>query len=129
MKIIGSDRRPDTVAAPVHDVGAAPQHHVGTAAQHSVGMVAREPHSRPIPAAVGVAGREPHARRHPRKPRPSRGRFPGPTGHRELMARGARAAGRLAGPDVGVVRRAPHTAHRPCELRPSPVPRRPHRPA
>ena len=44
------------------------------------------------------------------------------------MARGARAAGRLAGPDVGAVRRAPHTAHRPCEAG-RPAAGRPHRPA
>ena len=49
-----------------------------------------------------------------RNPRPSRGRFPGPSGHRGLMARGDRAAGRVAGAGVGVVRRAPHTAYHPC---------------
>ena len=51
---------------------------------------------------------------HPlRNPRPSRGRFPGPSGHRGLMARADRAAGRVAGAGVGVVRRALHTAYRP----------------
>lgn len=49
-----------------------------------------------------------------RNPRPSRGRFPGPSGHCGLMARSARAAGRVAGAGVGVARRAPHTACRPC---------------
>jgi hypothetical protein len=49
-----------------------------------------------------------------RNPRPSRGRFPGPSGHRGLMARSDRAAGRVAGAGVGVVRRAPHTAYHPC---------------
>ncbi len=44
------------------------------------------------------------------------------------MARGARAAGRLAGPDVGVVCRAPHAAHRPCD-RAEPAVARPPRPA
>ena len=48
-----------------------------------------------------------------RNPRPSRSRFPGPAGHRGLMARDARAAGRVAGSGVGVVCRAPHTAHHP----------------
>jgi hypothetical protein len=48
-----------------------------------------------------------------RNPRPSRGRFPGPAGHRVLMARDARAAGRAAGADVGVMRRAPHAVHHP----------------
>ena len=33
-------------------MGAAPQHHLGTAAHHNVGVVAREPHSRPIPATA-----------------------------------------------------------------------------
>ena len=50
----------------------------------------------------------------PRNPRPSRGRFPGPTGHRGLMARDAWAAGQVAGSGVGVVCRAPHTARHPC---------------
>jgi len=49
-----------------------------------------------------------------RTPRPSRGRFPGPAGHRALIARSARAAGRVAGEGVGVAHRAPHTVHHPC---------------
>jgi hypothetical protein len=49
-----------------------------------------------------------------RNPRSSRGRFPGPAGHRVLMARDARAAGRAAGADAGVMRRAPHAVHHPC---------------
>jgi hypothetical protein len=64
----------------------------------------------PIPAGgVSCAA---HGHR-PRNPRPSRGRFPGPTGHRGLMARDAWAAGRVAGSGVGVVCRAPHTVHHP----------------
>ena len=49
----------------------------------------------------------------PRNPRPSRGRFPGPSGHRALIAPGDRAAGQVAGSGVGVVHRVPHAVHHP----------------
>jgi hypothetical protein len=98
-----------------HHLGAAPQHHVGVAPERNVGMVAREPHSRPIPATPW--GWSPVSRT--RAAIPAAPPLPGslPRANRASRPDGALCPGRrsAAGPDVGVVCRAPHAAHHPCD--------------
>ena len=112
---LGAASRHHVGISPEHHLGAAPQRHLGVAPEHNVGVVAREPHSRPIPATPW--GWSPVSRT--RAAIPAAPPLPGslPRANRASRPDGARCPGRrsAAGPDVGVVRRAPHAAHHPCD--------------